>query len=191
MRLEHDWYDGEIPQNVALGANVYIDTSYGFDAFHSKVPDAMSFGDRSGAYLLSSFVAGPAGRIVIGESAVINGACIVCENRVEIGAHALIGWGTFVTDSWPDSSVELEDRRTAVLKASRDRKIPLTRGQPVVIGDNAWIGFDCVVMPGVTIGRGAVVGSKTVIRADVPPYAVVVGDPQRIVRYLEPTDVRT
>jgi len=191
MRLEHDWYDGEVPDNVALGDNVYIDTSYGFDAFHSRVADAMSFGDRSGAYLLASFITGPSARIVIVESAVINGACIVCENRVEIGAHALIGWGTFITDTWPDSSVDCETRTRAVMTASHDRQIPLMSGSPVFIGENAWVGFDCVVMPGVTIGRGAVIGSKSIITSDVPPYAVVVGDPQRIVRYLEPTDLRT
>jgi len=51
-----------------------------------------------------------------------------------------------------------------------------------------WVGFDSVILPGVTLGRGAVVGCKTVIAEDVPAYAVVVGDPARIVRRLDPDD---
>lgn len=45
-----------------------------------------------------------------------------------------------------------------------------------------------IILPGVTLGRGCIVGSKTVIYEDVPPYAVVVGDPARIIRYLDSDD---
>nr|MBA4158314.1 hypothetical protein [Gemmatimonadota bacterium] len=44
------------------------------------------------------------------------------------------------------------------------------------------------VLPGVTLGQGCIVGSKTVVAADVPPYAIVVGDPARVVRILDPDD---
>jgi virginiamycin A acetyltransferase len=58
----------------------------------------------------------------------------------------------------------------------------------VTIHENVWIGFEAIILPGVTIGRGAIVGSRSVVSTDVPPYAVVVGNPARIVKYLEPTD---
>jgi acetyltransferase-like isoleucine patch superfamily enzyme len=58
----------------------------------------------------------------------------------------------------------------------------------VCIEDNVWVGFDSVVMGGVTIGRGAIVGCKTVISEDIPPYAIVVGNPPRIIRFLEADD---
>ena len=50
------------------------------------------------------------------------------------------------------------------------------------------VGFGSVVGPGVTVGRGAIIGSKTVVRESVPAYAVVVGDPARIVRTLDASD---
>jgi maltose O-acetyltransferase len=51
----------------------------------------------------------------------------------------------------------------------------------VVIDDNAWIGMRAIVMPGVHIGRGAVVAAGAVVTADVPPLAVVFGSPARTV----------
>ena len=51
------------------------------------------------------------------------------------------------------------------------------------IGDDVWIGTNSVVLPGVTIGRGAVIGAATVVTEDVPAFAVVVGNPGRVVKY--------
>ena len=65
--------------------------------------------------------------------------------------------------------------------------------RPVRIEDNVWVGFDSVICGGVTIGRGAIIGCKTVITEDVPPYAIVAGAPPAIVRYLaadDPPEVR-
>jgi virginiamycin A acetyltransferase len=51
-----------------------------------------------------------------------------------------------------------------------------------VIGNDVWIGYDVLVMPGVTIGDGAIVAARSVVTADVPPYAIVGGNPARVVR---------
>jgi acetyltransferase-like isoleucine patch superfamily enzyme len=53
----------------------------------------------------------------------------------------------------------------------------------VAIGHDVWIGEQTMIAPGVTIGDGAIIGARTLVLADVPPYAVVVGHPGRIVRY--------
>jgi acetyltransferase-like isoleucine patch superfamily enzyme len=52
---------------------------------------------------------------------------------------------------------------------------------PVTIGDYAWIGHRAIVMPGVTIGRGAVVAAGAVVTRDVPPMAIVGGVPAKII----------
>ena len=51
------------------------------------------------------------------------------------------------------------------------------------IEEDAWIGAHAVILPGVTVGRGAVVGAGSVVTHDVPPYAIVAGVPARILRY--------
>lgn len=57
-----------------------------------------------------------------------------------------------------------------------------TRGD-VVLGDEVWLGANCTILSGVTIGNGAVVGAGAVVRRDVPPYAIVTGNPASITRY--------
>jgi acetyltransferase-like isoleucine patch superfamily enzyme len=54
---------------------------------------------------------------------------------------------------------------------------------PVVIDDDADIGIGAILLPGVTVGKGAVVGAGAVVTNDVPPYAVVAGTPARVLRY--------
>ena len=53
---------------------------------------------------------------------------------------------------------------------------------PPVIGNDVWIGINAVIMRGVTIGDGAVIGANTVVSRDVPPYAIVGGNPAQHIR---------
>ncbi|WP_232848862.1 Vat family streptogramin A O-acetyltransferase [Amphritea pacifica] len=51
------------------------------------------------------------------------------------------------------------------------------------IGNDVWIGYEATIMPGVKVGSGAVIGSKSVVVSDVPAYSVVGGNPARVIRY--------
>ena len=53
----------------------------------------------------------------------------------------------------------------------------------IIIGNDVWIGCDVTIMGGVHIGNGAVIGAGTVIAKDVPPYAIVVGNPAKVIKY--------
>lgn len=57
-----------------------------------------------------------------------------------------------------------------------------TYGRPVVIGDNVWIGVNSTILPGVSIGCGAIIGANSVVTKDVPPMTVVAGNPARIIK---------
>lgn len=59
---------------------------------------------------------------------------------------------------------------------------PSTKGD-VVIGNDVWIGTDALITSGVTIHDGAVIGARAVVTRDVPPYAIVAGNPARIIRF--------
>lgn len=86
--------------------------------------------------------------------------------------HAMAGPSTFpfpiFAGPWRDA-VPLEDLPTP------------TKGD-TVIGPDVWLGTECLILPGVTIGAGAVVAARAVVAADVPPYAVVAGNPARVVK---------
>lgn len=51
-----------------------------------------------------------------------------------------------------------------------------------VIGNDVWIGYDALIMPGVKIGNGAIIGSRSIVTKDVPDYAIVGGNPAKIVK---------
>lgn len=55
--------------------------------------------------------------------------------------------------------------------------------KPVVIGNDVWIGTDSIVRRGVTVGDGAVIGANTFVNKDVPPFAIVAGNPAKIIKY--------
>lgn len=190
--IEYDWYAGGIPPNVHLGENVYLDTSYGFAAFHSERENGFYLGEASGAYDRASFIVGKNGQIKVGAYTVLNGTVIVCNDSVCIGNHCLIAWGSVITDTWANlENAPIEKRREILRFAAMDeqrRLLPIDAPRRVVLEDNVWVGFDSVILPGVTLGRGSIVGSKTIISEDVPPYAIIVGNPARLIRYLEPDD---
>ena len=58
---------------------------------------------------------------------------------------------------------------------------PKTKGD-VVIGNDVWIGYDAVILSGVTIGDGAVIGARSLVTTDVPPYSIFGGNPARLIR---------
>lgn len=188
---EADWFDHPLPPNCRLGEHVFIDTAYGFAPFHALRDPALVMDEASGAYDRTTFAIGPRGEVSVGAYTCLNGAYLLCQERISIGAHCLIAWGVMLCDSWPAASDTVDARRVAMERAANDpiRALPSCgTPRPVVLEDNVWVGFGAVVMPGVTLGRGSVVGCRSVVREDVPPYAVVGGDPPRLLRWLDPTD---
>ena len=191
FELEYDWYGRGLPSNLRIGRDVYIDSAYGFAPFRSQRTPGLVLGDASGAYDRATFVVGPRGTVSVGEYTVLNGTYIVANERVTIGSHCLLAWGSVLTDTWIGVTASPEARRVLLRAVAGDPGRHLgavETPRPVTLEDNVWIGFDSVVLPGVTIGRGAIVGCKTLVTADVAPYEVVVGDPMRVVRRLDPDD---
>ena len=74
--------------------------------------------------------------------------------------------------------------RTPEEQAMYDRQILTCR--PIVIKDGAWIGAGATILPGVTIGRSAIIGAASVVTHDVGDYEVAVGSPARIIKKLDP-----
>ena len=190
--IPYDWYTSGMPGNITFETNVYIDTSYGFAAFHSEKQNAMRIGEGTGCYDRSSFITGKDGEISIGSFTILNGTTIISNKKIEIGSHCMLAWGSVITDTWlPVYGNSVLNRQSILKKASQHSNRMLSAcsiPEPVILEDNCWIGFGSVILPGVRIGRGAIVGSKTIISQDVPPYAVIVGEPARIIKYLDADD---
>jgi len=112
-------------------------------------------------------------------------------DRVVIGKYCSIGHGVIlITHQGHMPAPEYREYRVANYPMSRVRKhgfkssyyLPDKRNF-VFIGNDVWIGANAIVLPGVTIGDGAIIGAGAVVTRDVPPYAVATGVPARVLRY--------
>jgi acetyltransferase-like isoleucine patch superfamily enzyme len=189
--IEDDWFGRKLPENIFLDEMSYPDTSYSFSTFFSRKPNAFSLGYASGNYGHGIFTTGVNGQISIGKFVVLQCTRIISNRLVTIGDHCMFSWGSVVTDSWVAASTLSASVRKDMLEAlsrTGNRHLEFDHPRPVLIEENVWVGFEAVILPGVTVGRGAVVGCKTVVTEDVPPYAVVAGNPARVIRFIEPTD---
>ncbi|MBL4677498.1 MAG: hypothetical protein JKY70_15040 [Mucilaginibacter sp.] len=54
--------------------------------------------------------------------------------------------------------------------------------KPVIIEDNVWIGETVSVLPGVTIGKGSIIGASAVVTKNIPPYSIAVGNPAKVIK---------
>lgn len=186
-----DWFETPLPDNLNLDKTAFPDTAYSFRRFNSLRRDGFVLGYGSGTYGQSNYIGGKNSHIKIGQYVVLQGTNIICNDTVIINDHCMFSWGSVITDSWADKDLYDIGKRRNVLIASavsEDRNFDFTSMKPVVIEENVWVGFKAVILPGVTLGRGCVVASNCVVEEDVPPYAVIAGNPARIIKYLQPDD---
>jgi len=114
----------------------------------------------------------PGARLEIGHDCFINyGVSIGCTRSVTLGARCRIGPYVMIVDT---NFHDLYDRNL--------RPEP----EPVVLEDDVWIGAKASILPGVTIGRGAVVGTGSVVTKNVQPFSVVGGVPAKLMKVLDP-----
>jgi maltose O-acetyltransferase len=111
--------------------------------------------------------------IHIGDHVYLNLSCTVLDcNEVRIGNHVMIGPNVQIYTAAHDLRAESRIQGWEVAKS-------------IVIEDNVWIGGGAILLPGVRIGRNAVVGAGAVVSRDVPANTVVAGNPARVIREIE------
>lgn len=148
------------------------------------------------------------GSIHIGEGTMISGHVALSagwgpdhaglgDRVVVIGDRCLIGRGSSVVghrsieigdDVWTGHSVHITDMNHGYTDVDRPISVQNQPEEPVRIGAGSWLGHNCVILPGVTIGEHVVVGAGSVVTDDLPSFSVAVGSPARVVRYYEPGD---
>src|SRR5262249_6045397 len=160
----------------------YVETTFSFFHYRSEAPTGVRIGRGASTYLGTMFDVGPRGRVSLGEHALVHGAWIICDAEVEIGDYALISWNVVLMDSYRlpfDGAARRRELERMPQRAPRRPAGSGTEARPVRIGRNVWIGFDACVLPGVTVGEGSIVGARSVVADDVPPYTVAAGNPAR------------
>ncbi|ATP10362.1 acyltransferase [Aeromonas salmonicida] len=128
---------------------------------------------------------------VVLQGAKIGAECNICahtliENDVIIGDRVTIKSGVYI---WDGITIEDDVFIGPCVAFTNDRhprsKIYPDEFSKMLIKNGASIGANATLLPGITIGRHAMVGAGAVVTKDVPDYAVVVGNPAKIIRYAE------
>ena len=115
----------------------------------------------------------PGAKIVIGKWVHIGEASMVTAGQsVEIGDDVVVGPQTIIVDADHACEGANQPIRTQGLVT-----------KPIRIEQGVWLGGHVNVLKGVTIGRGAIIGAGSTVTRDIPPYAVAVGSPARVIRY--------
>jgi galactoside O-acetyltransferase len=189
-RLFYDPY-----RAVARSANVRMGNSQLGSGFHVRFDCprgdvALQIGSR--CLLQNEFIfESTCGKIIVGNGVFINsGTKVISRSSISIGNDVTIAWGCTIydhdshsisyLDRIEDQNQQLIDFPRGNMVANKDWSKVATA--PIRICDSAWLGFDVVVLKGVTIGEGAIVGARSVVTKDVPPWTIAAGNPARVVK---------
>jgi acetyltransferase-like isoleucine patch superfamily enzyme len=132
----------------------------------------LSLGDHSTVCRGSVIIITVGAKLEIGESVYIGELNnIRCTGNIEIGNNVKISQLVTITDG----QHKFDDRKALIGEQGYEKR-------SVKIGENSWIGANSVILPGVSIGRGAVVGAGAIVTKNVPDYAVVAGNPAKVIK---------
>jgi len=134
------------------------------------------------------------GKITIGDNVYMGKVTLISKTEISIGNNVTMAWGITLYDhdahssDWKERQYDNERvyndylNHDGNLNVSKDWSVVKTK--KITVEDNVWIGFDSLILKGVTIGKGAVIAAKSVVTKDVPPYTVVAGNPAIVVKKL-------
>lgn len=120
--------------------------------------------------------------VKIGNRSFVGKGMISVADQVEIGNDVMISWGVTIADH-NSHSLKFSERSNDILSWKLKRKdwqnVKISR---LTICDKSWIGFNSILLKGITVGEGAIVGAGSVVTKDVPPWTIVAGNPAKIIR---------
>ena len=124
------------------------------------------------------------GFVRIGKYVHVASFCVLAgRGGIEIGDYAAIAAGSNIysgTNYYQNP--ESQSNKLLCMSAAAPLDMQYVIEKPVAIGEYAFIGLDTIVLPGVTIGKAAVVGAGSMVGNDIPPFAIAVGSPAKVVK---------
>jgi acetyltransferase-like isoleucine patch superfamily enzyme len=173
--LAHDWFPQPVPDNVVVGARSYLHSSYSFKHYRSARERGVVIGHDTAVNDGTMFDLGPAGAIEIGDHCVVNAPHFVTNARIVIGDYVHISYEVFLSDD--PSAIPPVDPAAPLASGG---------GVSIEVGDDCWLGLRSVLLQGAVLGQGVIVGANSVVDFEVPPFAVVAGNPAQIVGWARP-----
>jgi galactoside O-acetyltransferase len=186
------------PTNSAMqvGAGTILAPTFSFENRGDRNTVRLTIGEK--CYLAGGIILERAtGNVNIGNDTYIgSGTTLICASNIQVGSGVLMAWGITIVDHdshstrWQERAEDVARWRTGIVhggiaRAAERKNWEVVPTAPVSIGDKAWIGFNAIILKGVTIGEGAIIAAGAVVTKDVPPYSIAAGNPARVVRELD------
>jgi maltose O-acetyltransferase len=128
---------------------------------------------REGCWMEPPFMVDYGTQLYLGDHVYFNFNCVVLDIcPIRIGSRTMVG-----------PNVQFYGATHPLEAAARNSGREF--GKPITVGEDVWIGGGAILLPGVSIGNGAVIGAGAVVTKDVPANAFVAGNPARILRQIE------
>ncbi len=133
------------------------------------------------SYLLRVFYLRKILKYEIGKNTFIHLGCYFYGGHVKIGNNSVIGRCCVFNGDITIGDNTSITAHTFVQCISHDKDSPSFKGckSPIIIGNRVWIGARAMILPGVTIGDGAILGAQSTLTKDIPPYTVFAGSPAK------------
>lgn len=169
-----------------------------FNAFKAEKPDAcIHVGNSLILYRNCDILASGCGEIIIGNECIIGSNFrMYCRQRIVVGNNVLISWNVLIAD-YDAHSIDPDERLREInylqdtISPNIFRNIqhrlekeyrPDYKSNPVIIGNNVWIGAHSIILKGVNVGSDSVIAAGSVVTKDIPDHCVAAGNPAKVVR---------
>ncbi|MDB5141270.1 MAG: thiogalactoside acetyltransferase [Mucilaginibacter sp.] len=131
------------------------------------------------------------GEVIVGNRVYIGSSNIICKSRIQFGDNVFVAWGSYFYDH-DSHSIDYSERENDITQQLLDyrsgnffienKKWSVVNTKPIMINDNAWIGMNCHILKGVTIGEGAIIGAGSVVTRDIPAWSIAGGNPAIVIK---------
>ena len=127
-------------------------------------------------YCRSAIHVGTNATLNIGNNVGMNGSLIFCSKQITIGNNTIIGGGTRIFDT-NFHSTDYRVRRD-------EKRFSECVSRPIFIGDDVFVGTNCIICKGVTIGNRSIISAGSVVVKDVPADSIVGGNPAKVIKFI-------
>jgi acetyltransferase-like isoleucine patch superfamily enzyme len=146
----------------------------------------------NGAFIFES----QEGEVIIGDRVSIGGnTSLISRTKIELRNDIFISWNVTIYDHNShsiDYRERVKDREREIHEQRTNKTALITKdwgpvsSKPILIKDHAWIGMNCIILKGVTIGEGVIVAAGSVVTKDVPDWSMVGGNPAKVFKQIPP-----